>query len=73
MIYTAESNFSNFVIEYLVEIEAEFENTLACLFIRGPDGLESWKKNGGQISWHTPFNTVSTYFLEIIKYKTYKS
>ena len=31
MIHTAESNFSNFVIEYLGEIETEFENTLACL------------------------------------------
>ena len=29
--YTAESNFSNFVIEYLGEIETEFENTLLCL------------------------------------------
>ena len=30
--HTAESNFSNFVIEYLGEIETEFENTLACLW-----------------------------------------
>ena len=29
--HTAESNFSNFVIENLGEIETEFENTLACL------------------------------------------
>ena len=29
--HTAESIFSNFVIEYLGEIETEFENTLACL------------------------------------------
>ena len=29
--HTAESNFSNFVIEYLGEIETEFKNTLACL------------------------------------------
>ena len=29
--HTAELNFSNFVIEYLGEIEAEFENTLDCL------------------------------------------
>ena len=28
--HTAESNFSNFVIEYLGEIETEFENILAC-------------------------------------------
>ena len=29
--HTAESNFSNFVIEYLSEIENDFENILACL------------------------------------------
>ena len=29
--HTAESNFSNFVIEYLGEIITEFENTLAFL------------------------------------------
>ena len=29
--HTAESNFSNFVIEYLGEIETKFENTLPCL------------------------------------------
>ena len=28
--HTAESNFTNFVIEYLGEIETEFEQTLAC-------------------------------------------
>ena len=28
---TVESNFSNFVIKFLGEIETEFENTLACL------------------------------------------
>ena len=29
--HTAESNFSNYVIEFLGEIETAFENTLACL------------------------------------------
>ena len=29
--HTAESNFSNFVIEYLSEIKTEFENILVCL------------------------------------------
>ena len=29
--HTAESNFSNFVMEYLGKIETELENTLACL------------------------------------------
>ena len=28
---TAESILSNFVIEYISEIETEFENTLTCL------------------------------------------
>ena len=27
------------------------------LFIRGPDGLESWKKWMSKISWHTPFKS----------------
>ena len=27
------------------------------LFIRGPDGFESWKKWRSKISWHTPFKT----------------
>ena len=31
VMHTAESNFWNFVIEYLGEIKTEFENTLACL------------------------------------------
>ena len=31
VMHTAESNFSNFVIEYLGEIEKVFKNTLACL------------------------------------------
>ena len=31
MLHTSESNFSNFVIEYLGKIETEFENTLARL------------------------------------------
>ena len=29
--HTTESNFSNFVIKYLGEIDTEFENTLPCL------------------------------------------
>ena len=55
MLHTAESNFSNFVIEYLGEIEAEFENTLACL--SGAQMGSNHEKNwGSTISWHTPFN-----------------
>ena len=33
MLHTAESIFSNFVIQYLGEIETEFENTSACLSV----------------------------------------
>ena len=29
--HTAESNFLMFLIEYLSEIESDFENTLTCL------------------------------------------
>ena len=28
------------------------------LFIRGPDGFESWKKWRSKISWHTPFKGI---------------
>ena len=41
--HTTDSNFSNFVIEYLSEIATKFEKNFT-LFIRGPDGFESWKK-----------------------------
>ena len=37
--HTVESKFYNFVIEYLSEIETEFDNTLACA--GAPDGFES--------------------------------
>ena len=52
--YTAESNFSNFVIEYLGEIETEFENTLPCLSgaQMGSNQEKNWRS---KISWHTPF------------------
>ena len=52
--HTAESNFSNFVIEYLGEIETEFENTLACLSgAQIGSNQEKWRS---KISWHTHFN-----------------
>ena len=51
--HTAESNFSNFVIEYLGEIVTEFENTLACL--SGAQMGSNHKKWRSKISWHTPF------------------
>ena len=37
-LHTAESEFSNFMIENVGEIETEFENTF---FIRGLDGVRS--------------------------------
>ena len=57
--HTAESNFSNFVIEYLGKIETEFVNTLACLpgAQMGSSNEKNWRS---KISWHTPFNTLST-------------
>ena len=44
----------HFVIKCLVEIETEFKNTFS-QFIRGPNGVESWKKWRSKIPWHTPF------------------
>ena len=54
--HTAESNFLNFVIEYLGEIETEFEYILACL--SGAQMGLNQEKN----SWHTPFNQVDFLF-----------
>ena len=55
MLHTAESNFSNFVIEYLGEIEIKFENTLACL--SGAQMGLNHKKTGGWKSRDTlPLN-----------------
>ena len=52
--HTAESNFSNFVIEYLGEIKTEFENTLACL--SGAQMDSNHEKNWrSKISWHASF------------------
>ena len=57
VMHTAESIFSNFVIEYLGEIETEFENTLACLSgaQMGSNHEKNWRS---KISWHTPFKTL---------------
>ena len=49
--HTADSNFLNFVIEYLGEIETEFENTLACL--SGAQIGSNHEKNEGQKSRDT--------------------
>ena len=46
--HTIESNFSNFVIKYLGEIETELENTLACL--SGAQMGLNHKKTKGQKS-----------------------
>ena len=53
--HTTESNFSNFVIEYLNKIETEFENTLSCL--SGAQMGSNHEKNGGRKSRDTlPLN-----------------
>ena len=50
--HTAESIFSNFVIEYLGEIKTEFENTLAC--VSGAQMCSDHEKNWrSKISWHS--------------------
>ena len=49
--HTAESNFSNFVIEYLGEIETKFENTLVCL--SGAQLGSNHEKTGGRKSRDT--------------------
>ena len=49
--HTAESKFSNFVIEYLGGIETEFENILACL--SGAHMGLNYEKNGGRKSRDT--------------------
>ena len=43
MLACAESNFSNFKFEYIRENEF-FEKNYFSLFIRGPDGFDSWNK-----------------------------
>ena len=59
--HTAEWNFSNFEIEYLGEIETEFENTLACLSgaQMGSNHEKNWRS---KISWHTPFKRGTSLF-----------
>ena len=54
VLHTAELNFSNFVIDYLGEIDTQFENTLACLSgaQRGSNQEKNWRS---KISRHTPF------------------
>ena len=60
---TAESIFSNFVIEYLGQIETEFENTSACLSgaQMGSNHEKNWRS---KISWHDP-NAFGQLLLEI--------
>ena len=47
---TTESEFSNFMTEYLSEIETEFENTLTCL--SGAWMGSNYDKNRWKISKH---------------------
>ena len=66
MLHTAESNFSNFVIEYLSEIETEFENTFACL--SGAQKIWIMKKTGGWKSRDTlPLSAFTLYVFEVVK------
>ena len=49
--HTIKSSFSNFVIEYFLEIKKEFENTLACL--SGAQMGSNHAKKGGKKSCDT--------------------
>ena len=49
--YATESNFFNFVIEYLREIKTEFENVLACLS-EAQKGLNHGKKEVENLLTH---------------------
>ena len=55
VMHTLESNFSMFVIEYLGEIEPEFEKNIACLSgaQMGSNHEKNWRS---KILWRTPFN-----------------
>ena len=58
--------FSNFVIEYLGEIETEFENTLACL--SGAQMGSNHEKTGGRKSRDTlPLNYVRKKCAAVLK------
>ena len=52
--HTAESIFSNFLIEYLGKIETEFKNTLACLS-EAQMGLNHEKNRGRKSCDTLPF------------------
>ena len=59
--FTAESNFFNFVIKYLGEIENEFENTLA--FLSGAQvGSNHGKNRGCKSRDQLPFKSVKSTF-----------
>ena len=63
MLHTAESIFSNFVIEYLGEIETEFENTLACL--SGAQMSSNHEKTGGRKSRDTQTSVTDLFKVSI--------
>ena len=54
VMHTVDPNFSNFVIEYLNEIEKELENTLAC-FSGAQMGSYQARQWRSKISWRNPF------------------
>ena len=45
-----KSNFSN--LKFWKQI---FKQNYFSMFIRGPDGFDSWNKKDNKISWHCPF------------------
>ena len=67
---TVEFAFSNFMIEYLDEIETKFENILACLS-GGPNGFESWKNRGrkyhDKLALKHPLRLIPSYPLQYVQ------
>ena len=62
--HTAESNFSNFVIEYLGEMETKFENTLAYLSIyQGSRWVRIMKKTEVENLVTLPLSMLTYFFL----------
>ena len=62
--HTSETNFSIFVIEYLGEIETEFENTIACL--SGAQMGSNHEKRDFRTSERVIYRTVILHFKGIL-------
>ena len=65
--HTVESKFSNFLIEYLGELETEFDNTLACAVCRGPRWVRIMKikNHGGRKSHDTLPLSLTSYGISL--------